>query len=294
MRRAKVAGTMLAGLLTASGCATSAIDGPSQVRGTAGPVAWEVTDMGQLVSLDGDRMLWSYVVVLRETAGTSIQFERMERDYYMPGLPGREMRGGGLTSTPFRRSLAANSELRVPLSDNFGWTSSAPFGGTATLRTLTVERRFIGADAQGRPITIVVRLHLDRSVGRLTTPLATAGPLPPPRILTAADLAGLAGTWRGSYRTNRGRNEFDIPLEASIASDGSVELAEYEPVTRRFRATLSVRDGRLAYTAGNNSGTFDLHEGGGRRVLFGRISSPGEGGTVSFTVRLETTAPAAR
>lgn len=291
MGRAKVAGTILAGLLTASGCATSATDGPSQIRGTAGPVAWEVTDIGQVVSLDGTRMLWSYVVVFKETAGTSVQFERME---HSSRTSGTEMIGGALTPTPFRRFLAANSELRVPFSENFGWIRSTPFGGAATLSTLTVERQFIGADAQGRPITIVVRLRLDRSVGKRATPLPTTGPLPPIKPLTASDLAGLAGAWRGSYGGNFGGNDFDIPFEATIGTNGSVEFGEYDPVTRRFRGSVKVQDGQLAYTSENDSGTLAFHEGGGKRVLFGRVSGPRQGSTASFMVRLEVTAAAAR
>ncbi len=108
---------ILIAFLTAGGCATAGVDGGVPLRGTTGPVAWEVADMGQVVSIDGARFLWSYVVVLKETAGISVQFDRMERASYTSGS---EMIGGGPSSTPFRLSLAANSELRVPLTDSWG------------------------------------------------------------------------------------------------------------------------------------------------------------------------------
>ena len=284
MSRVSLVRAMLAILLIGGGCATPGVDHPSAFRGSDGPVAWQVIDVGQVVSLDGSRTLWSYVVVLRNTTGASVQFERRECGSYTPG---RDIIGGTPTSTPFRRSLAANSELRVPLTRNFGWIRQTPFGGAATLQTLTVECRFIGVDAQGTPVSVLVRLRLDRSVGRRTTPPPTTGPLPAVRSLTAADLASLAGTWRGSYRTTHGGNDFDIPLEATIGTDGSVDFGEYDPVTRRFRGSLAVRDGRLEYRSGRDSGTLELHEGGDKRVLFGRASGPRDGTTTSYLVRLE-------
>lgn len=272
----------LAVLLSAWGCAMV------ELRGTSGPVSWEVTDIGQVTSLDGMRMRWSYVVVLKETTGITIQFDRIERD-----VSG----GGGLTSAPFRRTLAANSELRAPFWDSWGWVGESVerrrFGGAAILPTMTVRRRFVGTDAQGKAVTVVVRLHLDRSLGKRSTRPPTIGPLPPERRLEDSDLARLAGDWRGSYRVRMGSEDFDIPLEATVRADGSVEFGEHDPVTNRFRGTLSIRDGRLASASrGNDSGTLTFHEGGGRRVLFGTVSGPREGGwTFSYTIRLEATGP---
>lgn len=276
----------LAVLLSVWGCATV------ELRGTSGPVSWEVTDIGQVTSLDGMRMRWSYVVVLKETAGVAIQFDRVERGSYAPNIV-----GGAPTSVSFHRSLAANSELRAAFSDSWGWVGESVerrrFGGAALLGSLTVERRFIGTDAQGRAVTVLVRLQLDRSLGKRSTRPPTIGTLPPDKRLEASDLARLAGDWRGSYRARIGNEDFDIPIEWTVRADGSVEFGEHDPVTNRFRGTLSIRDGRLAYASrGNDSGTVTFHEGGGRRVLFGTVSGPREGGwTFSYTIRLEATGP---
>lgn len=60
--------------IAVTGCATT---GPP--RGVAGPVEWEVTDVGWLESRDGMRSRWSFTIVLREKAGIAIQFERIDR-----------------------------------------------------------------------------------------------------------------------------------------------------------------------------------------------------------------------
>ena len=96
--------------------------------------------------------------------------------------------------------------------------------------------------------------------------------------------------WRGGYRMNLSGNEFDVPLEATIRADGSVEFGENDPVTNRFRGTLRVQDGRLAYSRGNDSGILILHESGGKRVLSGTVTMVRGGSTSSYTVRLEALA----
>jgi hypothetical protein len=153
-----------------------------------------------------------------------------------------------------------------------------------------VERRFLGTDARGARISVAATLRLDRSVGRRATPPPTEGPLPPVRSLAAADLAILAGAWQGSYRSTYGGNVFEIPLRATIDPQGAVEFSEHDPVTRQFRGNLAVRDGRLAYTSERDSGTLELHEGAGKRVIFGRVTGPRDGQTASYLVRLEARA----
>ena len=38
---------------------------PDQFRGNAGPVTWEVADIGQVTSRDNQRFRWSYTIVFR-------------------------------------------------------------------------------------------------------------------------------------------------------------------------------------------------------------------------------------
>ena len=282
-----------------TGCATTpGADQGRQFRGTSGAIVWEVVDIGQVVSPDNRRMRWSYTVVLRETAGSPVQFENMERSSYSFGA---EIVGGGVRTWPFRRRLEAKSEIRVPLTDSWGWTATSSgriaFGGAATISPLIVEYRFRGTDGQARPTMVVVRVHLDRSVGKVVKPLETTGPLPPPRTLSDADLAILAGTWRGSYRVAEGN--FDIPIEIAIRADGSFEASENEPVTNRYRGTLRIQDGKLTYSQRNDTGTLTLHEGSGQRFLAGHVTGQREGVagappyTMNYAVRLESIVPSA-
>jgi CheY-like chemotaxis protein len=67
-----------------------------------------------------------------------------------------------------------------------------------------------------------------------------------------------------------------------------VEVGENDPVTNRFRGTLSVREGRVQY-AGRGTAEFTYHEGGGRHVLVGHLT-PGTGGEASNRVRQYLTA----
>jgi hypothetical protein len=283
------------GLATMTGCATT--PGTPAFRGTSGPVAWEVADIGQVVSPDKQRMRWSYTVVLRETVGSPIQFEHIERSSYSSGT---EMIGSGVRLRPFRRRLEANSEIRLPFTESWGWArssaASTAFGGAATISPLTVEYRFTGADGQARPITVVVRVRLDRSVGKVVKPLETTGLLPPAQTLRNDDLATVVGTWRGSYRATG--SEFDIPVEFAIRADGSFEANENDPITNRYRGTLQIRDGKLAYAQRDDTGTLTLYKGAGKRFLAGHVSGQREDiagappSTLSYTIRLESASPA--
>jgi hypothetical protein len=88
----------------AAGCATSGVEDGSGPRGSSRTVSWEVTDLGQLVSLDGSRILWSYVVVLRNLTSGPVQLESMTVRSYVPG---RDIIGGSSAPAPFRRDLPA-------------------------------------------------------------------------------------------------------------------------------------------------------------------------------------------
>ena len=260
--------------LLATGCATEGTSSaPRALRGVSGPVEWEIRDIGRLVSLDGQRMRWSFAILLREATGSTIQFERVERGSYAPGM---EIIGGTAESRPFVRTLTPNSEMSYPVPESWGWDRSHAtrhaFGGAGTISPLTVEYRFAGKDSAGGAVTVLARIRLDRSVGRAVTPRPTTGPLPPMKNLDAADLPSLAGAWAGSYRADRG--DFDVPIEVVIRPDGSFEVGENDPVTNRFRATVRIRDGKLAYTHGSDSGDLTLYEGDGKRVLSGHVSGP--------------------
>lgn len=272
----------LLSLLIFSACATSPDGTGRPLSGTAGPVEWEVTDVGRVDRADGMRSRWSFTIVLREKAGTAIQFERIES-----GAHGHLVEAGGVSRVAFNRRLDARSELRHSTVDTWGWVSYAgsQFGGAAALGSVTIERRFIGKDANGQMIVVPVRVDLHRGFGRRSRqPASPERPIPPIRLLQAADLTGLAGRWEGYYQFGA----FQVPLEATIGEDGAVEVRENDPVTNRFRGSLSIRDGRVSY-AGRDTGELVLHQEGATRLLIGRLTLAGSGSAPPeiIPVRLE-------
>jgi hypothetical protein len=80
-------------------------------------------------------------------------------------------------------------------------------------------------------------------------------------------VATILGEWQGHYRSGDG---YDLPLGLLIR-DGSFEAREGDPVRRRFRGRLDVRDGQVAWSTTSGSGTLTLHEDSGKRVLAGRL-----------------------
>lgn len=273
--------------LLLAACATSPEQASRPLTGMAGPVTWEITDIGRVVSADNQRVRWSYLITLRNTSDRVIQLERLERAVTSVSS---EAVGGTPTSQPFRRTLGARGELRVSTSDNWGWMPGAntTFGGAAILRPITAYRRFSGTDDRGAPIQIQVQVHLDPSVGALAKPPTRPPSLPAPSTLqSAGGLTALVGVWRGSYRYDN--TLLDVPIEATILADGTVQLAENEPVTNRFGRTVQVKDGGLDYSGGRERGTLTLHETAGRRMLVGRVS-PIEG--QPYAVYLEVQTPA--
>jgi hypothetical protein len=274
----------LVSLLLAA-CATSPDGTGSRFTGSSGPVEWEVVDMGRITRSDGMRLRWSYTTVLREKAGSAVQFETLEY-----GILTHNVGTGGFRRSEFSRRLEARSEIRLNTVDSWGWTASGAsrqFGATAELGTMIVERRYIGKNAQGQAIVVPIRLELHRGSGRPSRqPASSDPPLPPTRLLQTADLGSLAGQWEGYYQ----RDGFHVPMAATVRDDGSVELAENDPPTLRFRAKLSIREGRVAYT-GQQTGEFALHQDGIRRVLVGAVTLPATGtaSSVTLPVRFEST-----
>src|SRR5437867_12264151 len=72
--------------LVPAGCAT-----PAPLRGASGPVAWEIVDIRERVALDWTR--WDYTLVLRETEGRTVRFEKALSESEITDY-GRQMRRG--------------------------------------------------------------------------------------------------------------------------------------------------------------------------------------------------------
>jgi hypothetical protein len=240
--------------------ACASMSGTGQLRGTSGPVAWEIVNLRQRVSLDGQETRWYYTLVLKETAGHGIQFERAQTGVSGPNIESvpREVK--------FERRLDANSELRVSDAASL----RARLGGL-----MLAFYRFYGQDDTGKGVTVDVRVPFSSAgVSQQMQTSVAAGPLPPAKSLAADELRSLAGTWQGFYRDDKG---FEIPLELAVREDGSFDAAEDDPPRNRFQGSLAIQGGQVIYSQGNDAGTLTLHEGDGRHVLAGAIKGPREG-----------------
>jgi hypothetical protein len=232
------------------------------------------------VAPDRQEVRWYYTIVLTETAGKTIQFER------------EQFRGsGGPESVPgdrvFRAQLKANSELRINhtyrMYDIRRWPPPSA----------TVFYRYLGTDETGTAVTVDAFVTISTSVGRVIPQPMPTSQLPPPKLVQPEDLKTLAGIWQGFYRDDKG---FEVPLRLNVKPDGSFEATEDDPVTGRFRGTVRIEDGRVRYSRGNDTGILTLHEGGGNRVIEGHVAGKREGlpdrpgaapYTVNYLVRLE-------
>jgi hypothetical protein len=272
------------------GCATSGTSSRA-FSGTAGPVRWDVVDIGQVVAADDSGRRWTYTIVLTNTGTSTIRFRSYER-----GSRAAQLASGALHTSPFERTLAPGAETRLNALDTWqlGRGNATTFGGSSILGTLTVERRFRAQDESGGEVTVPVIVHLDRGVGKVA-PRRTGVRRPPSRAVPVDTLGSVAGTWRGYYRS---RNDaFDVPLEVSLRPDGTFQAAENDPVTNRFSGRVRVQSGRLAWSQNRDTGTLTLHEDGGRRILVGPFGGPrDDGGTFAADLWLEggPPAPAAR
>jgi hypothetical protein len=256
------------GLLVA-GCATT-----EKAGGAAGPVEWKVVDVGRVHSTDGTRTRWSYVMVLKNTSGGPIQFERIDR-----GTRGQALVVGGIDAIDFHYRLEPGRELRYNMTQNWGWPQSVGtrFGGMQQLGALTVETRFIGKDAQGQAVVVPVSVVLDRGFGRASRqPLRPEPPDLPIKALKIEDLDGLAGRWEGYARIEA----FVVPLEALVLPDGAAELRENDPVTYWSRGQLAIREGKVWF-AGRESAELAHHQDRKRRMLVGHLTYPSAGGGLS-------------
>lgn len=274
---------LLLGVLT--GCATASDSTPP--GGRSGPVAWEIVDLQERVSPDGQRLRWDFTVVLRETAGVAVQFDRAE----LRSQGGRQLATAAFRTSPLRARVAPRGELRLHYVETLGWLGPAvQFGGTAGLEDFTAFRRFYGTDDRGGAVFVEARILLGPGRGKRipTPPLATSS-LPPPRVLQPGDQRHVAGEWQGYYQDGAG---FHIPTEVRIKEDGSFEATEGEPAWNRFRGSVDIRDGALVLSIQTETATLRLHEGVGRRILDGSWGSQEAAGRVSYPLRLEARTPA--
>jgi len=135
-----------------------------ELRGVSGPVTWEVADVRQTLAPDRSTIRWSYVIVLKETAGVGIRFETLE-----VGSPDERVEKVSRTET-FQYRIDPNAELRVPRfyeiffvpGQGPSFDESVPGGRGGG----TVLYQFRGKDDTGKAVRVDVRVRLDPSLGK--------------------------------------------------------------------------------------------------------------------------------
>ena len=275
IRRVAVTGFLATALL--SGCATA----PKTFVGASGPVKWEVVDIGQVVATNDNGLRWSYTVVLTNTGTSTLRF-----DHVLRGSRAHNLETSSVRRLGFDRTLAPGARTSVSFVDvwEFNRSSSGQFGGTASLSTITIERRFMGQDDHGSAVVVPVIMHFDRGVGKIAA-RRSGGVLPPPTDVRPGDLSQLAGTWTGYYR-NRD-DVFAVPLRIEVSPDGTFEAFENDPVTNRTRGHLRAQSGQLAWSQRQDEGTVSLHEGSGRRILRGTFQGPRDDAATPYVFQAE-------
>jgi hypothetical protein len=269
MGKTKFAIVLTATILT--GCATPN-GSPEAVRGTTGAVEWELADVGRIESSQVTR--WSYVIVLRETAGTGVNFEHVESTVL------GEFRTGGPSSHPYRVRLPPRGEVRYPAERWISLNLGGRFGGVEGLRgAYRAEYRFVGSDDRGTRVVLPVRFELDRRLGRPSRqPKAVDDTGLTGKLLDEDNLSQIVGTWQGFYELEiaHGIPPLFVPIEIAVAADGSVDLAAEDPVTARSRGSVAIRDRRVSYAGrAGSTGRLTYYEGGSRSVLSGELTTVG-------------------
>lgn len=170
--------------LAGSACASVERSAPDRFRGTSGPVAWEAVNVRQRVTPGPPHEIrWDYTLVLKETSGTGIQFEKVQSQRVVP------FGGESSREDSFRRRLGPRGELRLNAWESIGERASgAPAQSTFSAArwqpdarwSKIVTLRYSGLDDAGKPAVVEVRLRFDPSVGTVaeSQALAVASPRP--------------------------------------------------------------------------------------------------------------------
>src|SRR5215470_59899 len=152
------------------GCATTT---PQSFEGTAGNIAWRVTDL-RIEERDagppgrgGRTVTWRYVIVLKETQGTGVTFSQIESTYARPANLNvwRKTEAINLTLPP-------RGELRVSSSDSDWLVVPQGMSGTATSQNPvgTATRVLTGTSEKGQAVKLTLQY-----------PPYSIPPSPPPR-----------------------------------------------------------------------------------------------------------------
>ena len=95
---------------------------------------------------------------------------------------------------------------------------------------------------------------------------------PTPALAPVAikDFPSVAGKWAGRVSGMASRREEDDQVTVVIGPDGAYDFGIYRTIgVFSGKGTLTLQDGKLAFSGERGAGTLSLLEGGGKRVLRG-------------------------
>jgi hypothetical protein len=243
--------------LLLTGCASERV---LTQKGESGPIAWEATDIRQSLEEQGNRMKWSYTLVLRNTGQATVSFDQIT---VIAAPLGAGNFSGGHQTLAYTRTLRPGAEIREPRSYSLGCTLSCdPQWVRQMLRGgVTQLIEFSGRDDTGRAVRSTVRVRLDSTVGASALAPEPASAATVTRQVLIREIGQIAGRWRG---TLYGSGE---PLATvTIERDGTYAWFNDR---ESGRGTLSpTGDGRVRFeSVTGRRGTVTLYEDGGRRRL---------------------------
>jgi hypothetical protein len=243
--------------LILTGCASERV---ITQQGESDPIAWEATGFRQSLEEQGNRMKWSYTLVLRNTGQATVSFDQVT---VIAAPLGAGIFSGGHQTHPYTRTLRPGAEIREPRSYSLGCTQSCdPQWVRQMLRTgVTQFIEFSGRDETGRAVKSTVRIQLDSTVGT-----SASAPEPEPaatvtRQVPIRQIGQIAGRWRGTLYGSGG------PLATvTIERDGT--YAWFNDRESGSGTLSPTGDGRMRFdSVTGRRGTVTLYEDDGRRRL---------------------------
>jgi hypothetical protein len=200
-------------------------------------------------------MKWDYTLVLRNIGSQTVTFDQMT---LITMVPGGNI-SGGHSSRPYVLTLEPGTEVRdANNSYSHGCVPNCdPQYVHQMLRTgVTRVIELRGQDGAGRPVSPIIRLRLDSSVGTKPPPVATSIRPTPIR-----ELGQIAGKWRGIMYGSG-----SAPATVTIEKDG-----QYTWHVNRDSMAGTLRtsgDGRVRFeSSAGRRGSLTLYEGHGRRWM---------------------------
>jgi predicted aspartyl protease len=182
-------------VVATGGCASRDLGQANSYRGDSGAVNWEIVGIRTNISEDQRQIRWNYTLILRETAGYGIQFERMETS--AQGGEHADALIGGTQVQPFRLRLAARAEYRFNADYSLTFTPAVT-GGFGSLPGgrggVTVLYRLFGRDETGRSVTVAMRVALYPGAGTPGRVAGTTGLSASPTVPPATPEASPAET----------------------------------------------------------------------------------------------------